>query len=431
MPYLKRRREVLVWGAYALALFGLPLLAPSSFGLTLLAQIGIAIIACLSFNILLGQGGLLSFGHAVYSGMGAFFAMHTLNAIGLGFALPISLIPLVAGVGSAALALPLGWVSTRKAGNAFAMITFGLGELVWAGALMFPGFFGGEAGVSGDRMTGSTTFGINFGPQIQLVYLIAVYTLICTFLMFAFTHTPLGRLLNAVRDNAERVAFIGYDPHRVRWQAFVVAAFFAGVAGGLAALNFELVTADVLSAQRSGSYLLFTVLGGSGYFVGPIIGAVMMVLSFVLLSALTPAWLLYVGLMFVGVVLYAPGGFASLVLERGRWILASGAWRALGLAYLSVCFAAGAAIAGFAALIEMVYRLQMEVALGPRVSFFGVQLDVLRPGAWVGAGVLMLVGLAALAWSHRHWVRRRQRWLDYVRSSGLYRSIGSHEASGS
>lgn len=398
-------RTTLIWGAYALALLGLPLIADSGLGATLLAQIGIAIIACLSFNLLLGQGGMLSFGHAVYSGMGAFFAIHTLNRIGIGLAFPVSLVPLAAGLGSALLALPLGWVSTRKAGNAFAMITFGLGELVWAAALMFPEFFGGEAGVSGNRVAGSAVLGISFGPQIQAVYLIAVYTLGCTWLMYAFTQTPLGRLLNAVRDNAERVAFVGYNPHQVRWLAFVVSAFFAGVAGGLAALNFELVTADVLSAQRSGAYLLFTVLGGTGYFVGPIIGAVLLVLSFVMLSALTPAWLLYVGLMFVGMVLYAPGGVAALLLARGRWLLAGGAWPALRWANLGLLLAVGAALTGFVALVEMVYRLQMLAALGPLVPFFGWQLDVLQPVVWLGAGLLLLLGLAGWVWAHR---RRRQ-----------------------
>jgi branched-chain amino acid transport system permease protein len=181
------------------------------------------------------------------------------------------------------------------AATPFAMITFGLGELVWATALMFPAFFGGEAGISGNRVTGGRALGVSFGPQIQMYYLIAAYTFVCTALMFAFTLTPLGRVLNAVRDNPLRAAFLGFNPHVVRYLAFVIAAFFAGVSGGLAALNFEIVTTEVLSAHRSGAYLLFTLLGGTGFFFGPMIGAVLMVLAFVVLSAYTQAWLVVSG----------------------------------------------------------------------------------------------------------------------------------------
>ena len=113
--------------------------------------------------------------------------------------------------------------------------------------------------------------------------------------MFAFTGTPLGRMLNAVRDNPERVEFIGYEMQRVRYIAFIIAGFFAGVAGGMYAMNFEIATAEVVGAGRSGAYLLFTFLGGATVFFGPIIGAILMVLAFVLLSEFTKAWLLYLG----------------------------------------------------------------------------------------------------------------------------------------
>ena len=220
------------WLAYALLLALAPLLWTGDLGLSLLSQIGVVIIACLSYNMLLGQGGMISFGHAVYSGMGAFFAIHTLNGVSNGWALPVSLIPLAGGLGSAVLALLLGWISTQKAGMPFAMITFGLGELVGAFAVMFPSFFGGEAGISGNRVAGNSVWGITFGSPIELYYLVACYTFICTALMYAFTQTPLGRILEAVRDNPERVEFLGYNPRVVRYFTFVMAAFFAGISGG-------------------------------------------------------------------------------------------------------------------------------------------------------------------------------------------------------
>jgi branched-chain amino acid transport system permease protein len=160
-------------------------------------------------------------------------------------------------------------VTTKKAGTTFAMITLGVGELVWSMSLMLPEFFGGEGGISGNRVVGKPVLGISFGPQIQVYYLIALYCFVCTAAMFALTRTPLGRMLNAVRDNPERVEFIGYDTQQVRYLAFMISGFFAGIAGGLAALNFEIVTAEVVGAARSGAYLLFVFLGGATFFFGP------------------------------------------------------------------------------------------------------------------------------------------------------------------
>src|SRR5438309_2262499 len=139
-------------------------------------------------------------------------------------------------------------------------------------------------GIAVNRTAGPPVLGITFGPQIQVYYLIAIYTFFCTAAMFAFTRTPLGRVLNAVRDNPERVEFIGYSTQRVRYLSFIIAGFFAGVAGGMYALNFEIATAEVVGAWRSGAYLLFTFLGGATFFFGPIIGAILMVVAFVLLS---------------------------------------------------------------------------------------------------------------------------------------------------
>ncbi len=381
-----------IWAGFALLLLLVPMVFTSSLSHTMLSQMGIAIIVCLSYNILLGQGGMLSFGHAVYSGMGSFLAIHTLNQVTGGFPLPVSLIPIVGGLASMLVAIVLGWVTTKKAATPFAMITMGIGELVWAMSLMFPEFFGGEGGVSGNRVAGAKTFGITYGPQIELYYLIALYTFVCTGLMFAFTRTPLGRMLNAVRDNPERVEFVGYDTQKVRYIAFIVAAFFAGISGGLAALNFEIVTSEVVSGYRSGAYLLFTFLGGATFFFGPIIGAVLMVLAFVLLSEFTKAWLLYLGLIFLFMVMFAPGGVASLIMMNLR-VAMFGHLRKLWGNYLALTLTAFVVLAGAAAMIEMTYHLQLNAALGPELRFMGAQLNAQGLGSWLGSVLLMLVGL--------------------------------------
>ncbi len=392
---------VLVWGGFALLMAAAPLLWTSSFAQTMLSQIGIAIIACLAYNMLLGQGGMLSFGHAVYSGLGSFLAMHTLNLVSAGkLALPVGLIPLVGGLSGLFFASLLGWVTTKKSGTTFAMITMGVGELVWSMSLMIPEFFGGEGGVSGNRVVGAPVLGISFGPQIQVYYLIAVYCFISTALMYALTRTPLGRMLNAVRDNPERVEFIGYDTQKVRYFTFMISGFFAGIAGGLGALNFEIVTAEVVGAARSGAYLLFVFLGGATFFFGPIIGAVLMVIGLVLLSELTKAWLLYLGLVFLLMVMYAPGGIASLIMMNLRLAM-FGKLRRVLPAYAVLGFAALVALTGAAAMIEMLYHLQLNAALGPKMPFLGATLDAQAAGSWVGAVVLLAAGAGLFEWRRR------------------------------
>ncbi len=394
-----------VWSLYALVLFVVPLVWTSSLSLTMLSQMGIAIIACLAFNMLLGHGGMLSFGHAVYSGLGSFFAIHTLNLVSKGtLALPVSLIPLVAGFFGMLFSVLLGYVTTKKAGTPFAMITLGVGELVWAMSLMFPGFFGGEGGISGNRVAGQPFLGVSFGPQSQLYYLIAVYTFACTAAMFAFTRTPLGRMLNAVRDNPERVEFIGYSTQRVRYLAFIASGFFMGISGGLAALNFEIVTAEVVGAARSGAYLLFTFLGGAVFFFGPIIGAVLMVLALVLLSELTQAWLLYLGLVFTFMVMYAPGGIASLIMMNLR-VASFGKLGRLWTSYLALGGLAAVILVGASAMIEMVYHLQLNEALGPQMKFMGATLDAKGLDSWFGAAFVLLTGLALFEVVRRQFAR--------------------------
>ncbi len=382
------------WALLATLLLVLPQVFKGGLSVTMLSQMGIGIIACLSYNMLLGQGGMLSFGHAAYSGLGAFVAIHALNRLTQGaWPLPVSLVPLVGGLAGMGFAVLFGYVTTRKSGTTFAMITLGLAELVFAMSLMIPEFFGGEGGVSGNRVVGRAVLGISFGPAIQVYYLIAAYTLVSVLLMYAFTQTPLGRMLNAVRDNPERVEFIGYNPQRVRYTAFIIAGFFAGISGGLGALTFEIVTAEVVGAARSGAYLLFTFLGGATFFFGPILGAVLMVLAFVLLSEITKAWLLYLGLLFLLMVMFAPGGLASLIMMN----LQMARWRKLGRllpAYAALLGAGSVVLVVAFALIEMVYHRQLGGSVGPMLLFLGLQLDTSLPRYWLGAfGLLIAAGL--------------------------------------
>ena len=399
--------RIVIWSLFALALIVAPQLFTSSLALTMLSQIGYAIIICLSYNILLGQGGMLSFGHAVYTGLGSFLAVHAINMASDGrLPIPLVLMPLVGGLAGMFFAVLLGYVTTKKSGTTFAMITLGIGELVASMALMFPEFFGGEGGITTDRVYGQPVLGITFGPAIQVYYLIAAYCFVCTAAMFAFTGTPLGRILNAVRDNPERVEFIGYNTQRVRYFTFIIAGFFAGIGGALAAINFEIVTAaDSVSVVRSGSYLLFTFLGGATFFFGPIIGAVLLVLASVLLSELSKAWLLYLGLVFLFMVMYAPGGIASLIMMNLR-LAKYGKLRGIISAYLALGGTALVAVLGAAAMIEMTYHLQLNEALGPQLEFLGATLNAKSVASWFGAGFVLVTGVGLFELCRRQFMRQ-------------------------
>ena len=413
-----------IWTAFGLMLIVAPMLFTSSLALTMLSQMGYLTIICLSYNILLGQGGMLSFGHAVYVGLGSFIAVHAMNMAAKGVVpLPLVTIPVVGGLAGMFFAALLGYVTTRKSGTTFAMITLGIGELVASMALMFPGFFGGEGGVTTNRVYGTPFLGLTFSSQIQVYYLVAVYCFVCTAAMYAFTGTPLGRILNAVRDNPERVEFIGYNTQRVRYFAFIIAGFFAGVGGGLAAINFEIVNAaDSLSGIRSGGYLLFTFLGGAVFFFGPIIGAMLLVLASVLLSEMSKAWLLYLGLVFLFMVMYAPGGIASLIMMNLR-VAKYGKLRSLWPTYLALTATVLTSVLGAAAIVEMIYHMQLNSALGPVVNFLGAKLDTSSVNTWFGSAFVMLTGLGLFEVTRRQY---RREW-DVIQED-IERQIKRQEA---
>src|SRR5664279_2816821 len=390
-----RRRSdtgrIVVWGGYALVLVVAPLVFTSNLDRSILTQIGIGIVACLSYNMLLGQGGMLSFGHAVYTGLGTFVAVHAMLGIAdRSFPVPMSVVPLVGGFAGMFFAALLGYVTTKKAGTPFAMITLGIGELVAPMVLIVPEFFGGEGGIAVNRTAGPAVLGVTFGPQIQVYYLIAIYTFGCTAAMFAFTRTPLGRMLNAVRDNPERVEFIGYSTQRVRYFSFVIAGFFAGVAGGMYAVHFEIATPDIVGALRSGAYLLFTFLGGATFFFGPIIGAILMVVGFALFSEVTKAWQLYLGLIFMFMVMYAPGGIASLLMMNLRVAAHRQLHRLWGW-YALVAATALVMLTGFAALIEMIYARQFASVGETTARYFGMVLDTATVMPWLMAALVALI----------------------------------------
>lgn len=383
----------LTWLIASIIAIVLPLIFKQSFSISLFCQMGINIIFALSYNMLLGQTGLLSFGHAVYFGLGAFFSIHALNMISAGaLGLPVSLLPMIGGLTGLFFGVLFGYVSTKRSGTPFSMISLGIGELVAACSLMFTAFFGGEQGISGNRVAGEKFMGISFGPQIEVYYLIASWAMVCAALMYALTKTPLGRMSNAVRDNPERAQFVGYNPQYVRYIMLILASGFAGVAGGLSAINYEIVTVENVSTITSGSVLLMTFIGGVGTFYGPIIGAILVTFLQVALSGYTKAWLLYFGLFFLIMVMYAPGGIAGLIeLHRPTW--KASLTRKLAPSYALATIAGLIALAGLIGLVEIMYHIKTQAGSGTEMSLLGIQFDAANTVPWIVCALLLIVGL--------------------------------------
>jgi len=388
-----------IWSATALVMLVMPLIFTGGFAVTLMSQMGIMIIFALSYNMLLGQTGMLSFGHAVYSGLGAFIAVHVLNMVGAGKVwLPVSMLPLVGGLAGAFFGVLFGYVTTKKSGTTFAMITMGIGEMVFASSLMFPDFFGGEGGISTNRVVGDSFLGITFGPGRQVYYLIAIWCFVSMVAMYAWTQTPLGRIANAVRDNPERVEFIGYNTQRVRYLVLILSAFFAGISGALSAINFEIVSAENVSAVRSGGVLLAAFIGGAGVFFGPVIGAIVFMLFAVALSDLTKAWLLYLGLFFVMMVMFVPGGIASLLLMQLP-LLARKQFGRMLPSYAQAGLAGLVLLLAMILTVEMIYKVQVDSANGTAMSLLGVGFDAGTAPPWIVAAALWALGYAAWRWT--------------------------------
>lgn len=391
----------------AVALF-LPFIFSSSHDINLLNHIGVAIILALAYNMLLGNTGLLSFGHAVYYGLGAYVAMHALRAINDagGSGLPIELLPLVGAAAGLGFGILFGSFSTRRAGVVFAMITLGLGALVYSSSLMFSDFFGGEAGLFGYRDEAPSLFGIDYAPRRNVYYLVLAWTLIAAGLIYMLKQTPLGWMANAVRDNPERAQFVGYNPVMVRFLQFSLSAMFAGLAGGLFVITDEIVTDETVSEVKSGIILLGVYIGGIGYFIGPILGASLVTYLESSLSAYTDAWVLYFGLLFICIVLFAPMGLVGIVHQQ--WLaFRAGDWKRNGHIRLYLFATCLAGIIGVICLIELAYHYFRNWDPSQPFTWMGIENTVATsPMPWVISIAIIVIGFGLMIFHGKPWLAR-------------------------
>jgi branched-chain amino acid transport system permease protein len=390
----------------------------SGFVLIMLSEIGLMTIFSLSFNMQMGHTGLLSFGHAILFGLGGYCTAHALNAIKAEvFWLPTELVPLVGGLGGLGFGILFGYLATKQRATAFAMITMGMGELVAAAALMFMGFFGGEGGISTNRVTGTSLLGASYGASWQVYYLIVAWTLICVVLMRLQMQTPLGRMANACRDNFERAQFVGYDPRMVRFYQFVLSGFFAGVAGGLYAILYEIVTFDTVAAPKSATALLATYIGGAGGFFGPILGTILVVLLQSGVSLLSNAWLLYVGVLFIVMVMFAPFGLVGLIVAHVP-IARIGRLRELIVPYIRVLVPGLVMVCGFVALVELASFTTIGAAQCKKLKLGGAEIDTATATPWIVAAVALVMGALWLRQEARVFRKRWDALMEEAKARG-------------
>jgi branched-chain amino acid transport system permease protein len=224
--------------------------------------------------------------------------------------------------------------------------------------------------------------------------------------MYALTRTPLGRICNAVRDNPERVEFIGYDPHVVRYIAYGFAGFFAGIAGGLSAINFEIANSAYLGAAQSGIVLFATFIGGTAYFFGPILGAILVTYLQLGLTDVTTVWQLYFGIIFIGIVMFAPGGIAGLLMMH-RPLVRSGTLGMVIPSYLVALVPTLALACGVILAIESVARYAQGEGSGSNIDLLGVPFNAASPLTWFAAAILIIGGFFVARIS---WRRIAQAW---------------------
>ena len=389
----------------------LPAFFSSSFILTLFCKMGVLIIFSVAYNMLLGQTGLLSFGHAIYFGLAGYASIHFLRGINENFlpSLPIIFLPFIGAFVGLIIGIIIGYLSTKRVGTAFAMISLGFCELVTALTLIFVVFFNGEDGIQADRVTGNDFLGLTYGPQSEVYYLILFWCIITVGAMYLLTKTPFGRMCNAVRDNQQRAEFIGYDVRKIRWVAFSLSAMFAGAAGSLHAINYEHIGFESVSLVQSGMVLFMAYIGGIGNFLGPIIGAISLTYLDTMLSDITEAWVLYYGIIFVLVIAFAPQGIAGTILMHEPILRNNPSlFKNLLIPYSYLLLSTILLVIGFTTLIELIHSLKSNHS---ELTVYWIKISNNNIFSWVISVLITLLGLFACKKSFIH---SKERWNDII-----------------
>ncbi|MFN3955279.1 MAG: branched-chain amino acid ABC transporter permease [Pararhodobacter sp.] len=319
-------REHLINALLALALLAFPLWAwwvNEPFYITLATRVAILALAGVGLNLALGLGGMVSFGHAVFFGMGGYVAgvlsHHAFNGTPVLFGLPGTnqMLPIwaVAMVLSGLLAAAIGALSLRTSGIFFIMITLAFAQMFFYFALSWPAY-GGEDGLPifvRNRFPGLNTM------RPWEMFLLAYGVLMVVLVLFAMIRASrFGAALMAIRQNPDRAAAVGISPFGIKLVAFVISGMLTGLAGALMADLTRFVSPAMMAWTMSGELIVIIILGGTGRLFGPVAGAAILVGFEVIFGGLTEHWKFWLGLVLLAVVLFARGGFIGMLAGRER-----------------------------------------------------------------------------------------------------------------
>jgi len=302
--------------AIAVILAGFPFLL-SEAHLNLVIEVAFFALFAMSYNLLLGYAGLLSFGHAAFFGIGAYFTVFTLQYVA---GMPLLLSVLIAGLSGALGGALIGFFCVRLHGSYFSLLTLAFNQFLFAIALKWRSLTGGDDGLGFDRpdlylpLLGK----VDMRSTAHLYYLTLAAVLLCFIVCWYLLRTPFGNTIRCVKENEERARFLGYNVFLSRLTVFTLAGFFAGVAGSLFALFEEFVSLDAINLALSTQVLFMTFIGGIGSFLGPILGAAVYIYFTHWVSSMTTHWPFFLGLLFISLVLFAHRGLMGLVPRRSR-----------------------------------------------------------------------------------------------------------------
>ena len=312
-------RDAFVVGSLGvLALMMLPIAAPPYYATLMIPFFGYA-IALLGFNLLFGYTGLLSFGHAMFLGAGAYGTAIMAGVLGIRLFEPVLLAVVL---GSMIAAAPIGFVCVRNVGIFFGMLTLAFGMLFYSFLFKFYHLTGGDSGMRVPRMK---ILGLELAQynKIELLagpfyYYCLALLVIAALLMWRIVHSPFGLHLRAIRDNARKAEYLGVHVRRCRLAAFVISAGFGAVGGAVLAFRIGIADPELVYWTHSGQLVFMTVLGGFSNFFGPVIGALVYILLQDELQSLTQYWRFVLGAILALIVIAAPGGIAGLIDQLPR-----------------------------------------------------------------------------------------------------------------
>lgn len=375
--------------------------------LNALVLVAIAALYAMGYNLLWGQAGLISFGHATYFALGASTTILMMAAIEQGFAFPTPLLPLVGAASGFLFGLVAGWFATIRTGIYFAMITVAITELVRAIVQRWDSVFGGEAGISSVR-TAWGPFG--FQTLTSVYYFTLIWMIAGILFLWFLQKSPLGTVIRGIREQEERVKFLGYDTHTLKTLVFAISAGVSGMAGALLAFTNESTNVALFEGTYSTAVLVNTVIGGAGIFLGPVVGASLTTLFGYYIANMTSYWLLYMGILFIIIVVYAPRGITGIAVDA---VSRARAGETLPYAVIVRRTLGGIALAFGMILVIEIIGVVVTPSYGalartsgvawPPVTVFGILWRPASPltlgtiAALIAAGVFLLRDTASLA----------------------------------